>query len=33
MNGWSFSLKPFPSAGPLPYVEITGNIDGVSNCL
>jgi hypothetical protein len=26
MNSRSFSLKPFPSAGLLPYLEITGNI-------
>ena len=26
MNSRSFSLKPFPSAGLLPYLKITGNI-------
>jgi hypothetical protein len=33
MNSRSFSLKPFPSAGLLPDLEITGSIERHSNIL
>jgi hypothetical protein len=33
MNGQSFSLKPFPSAGLLPHLKITGNIGRRSKIL
>lgn len=33
MNSWSFSLKPFPSAGLLPHLKITGTIERHSKTL
>jgi hypothetical protein len=33
MSSRNFSLKPFPSAGLLPYLKITGNIGRISKTL
>ena len=33
MNSRRFSLKPFPSSGTLPYLEISGNIGRLSKTL
>ncbi len=33
MKGRRFSLKPFPSADPLPVIQITGSIERSSNTI